>query len=478
MSPRVEGQLVPLPRRVPDRRRRHELEFLPAAVEIIETPASPAGHLTMRIIIALVIAAVAWACLGKVDIIATASGRIIPSGKVKLVQPLEIGIVKAIHVTDGRRVSAGQVLIELDPTTNAADQRRIASDLLQAELDAARNTALISENPEAFVAPRDADDALVDAARNQLVAELAQHRAKLDGLDRQTAGKTAERNQAKATIAKLEAALPYIQERAQLYDKLRTNQYVSRVSVLQAEQALVEATNDLSITKYQLEGAEAAIAALRQARLEADAEFRHRALDDLAKARQKVAELQQEQVKAAQRTGQQILRAPVDGTVEQLAVHTVGGVVTPAQVLLVLVPNGSKLEIEATLANRDVGFVEAGQEVEVKIEAFTYTRYGLLHGLVESVSRDALRSERDQSTTSERPSDSHGPTSNGDAAQGESSYIARVSLNDTTIETEQGIRALEPGMAITAEIKTGQRRIISYLLSPLIRYSHESLHER
>src|SRR5262249_48224901 len=155
------GQLIPLPRRDLARRTRNELEFLPAAIEIIETPVSPAGRLTIRIIIALVAVALAWACLGKVDIIATAPGPAIPSGKVKTVQPLEIGIVKAIRVADGQQVRAGDILIELDPTNNAADQERVARDLMQAEVDVARLTALIAEKPEAFVVPAGADPALI-----------------------------------------------------------------------------------------------------------------------------------------------------------------------------------------------------------------------------------------------------------------------------------------------------------------------------
>jgi hemolysin D len=466
-----------LPSRDLTRRRRHELEFLPAAIEIIETPVSPAGRLTIYIITALVAVAFIWACVGKIDIIATAPGQIIPSGKVKTIQPLEIGVVKAIHVVDGQHVRAGELLVELDPTTNAADQERIARDLMQSEIDVARLTALVAGKAESFVAPAEADHGLVDAALHQLTAELAQHRAKLEGLDRQIAGKVAERDQASATIAKLDASIPYAEQRAQLYEKLRTNQYVSKVAYLDAQQALADARNNRRIATHQLDAAEAAIAALTQSRLEAEADFQRQALDDLAKAKQKAAELRQDRVKAALRTGLQTLRAPVDGTVEQLAVHTVGGVVTPAQGLMLIVPEGSRLEIEAMLPNRDVGFVQAGQEVEVKVEAFTYTRYGLLQGRVEGVSRDALKSDRDQAPA-ERSPDSASAAASGNGEHSASSYVARISLKGTAVDTEQGTRSLEPGMAVTAEIKTGQRRVIEFLLSPLLRYAHEALKER
>ena len=473
-----QSQLIPPSRRAVTRRVDHELEFLAPAIEIIETPISPAGRTTIRIIVALVTTAFLWAGFGKIDVIATAPGRIIPSGKVKMVQPLEIGVVKTILVSDGQPVQAGDVLVELDATVNAADRQRIARDLQQAELDVARLTALAAGKADSFVAPQGADAVLSEAAWRQLVAELQQRKAKLWGLDGQIAGKLAERDQANANIVKLDASMPFIQQRVQVYEKLQANQFVSKIAYLDAQQAWSDAKNNRAIAAHQLEAAKAAIEALSESRVEAEADFRRQTLDELAKVRQKAAELRQDHVKAVQRTDLQVLRAPVNGSVEQLTVHTVGGVVTPAQALMVIVPEGSKLEVEAMLPNREAGFVRAGQEVEVKVEAFTYTRYGLLPGRVEGVSRDALHSEKDQPASQQRSPESADPTGAAAAANPATSYVARISLKDTKIETEQGTKTLEPGMAVTAEIKTGQRRVIEYLFSPLLRYAHEALKER
>jgi hemolysin D len=320
---------------------------------------------------------------------------------------------------------------------------------------------------------------LIESAERELAASLAEHRAKLDGIDRQIAGKKAERDQAKATMAKVAASLPIVEQRVAIYDKLRENEFSSKVSALEARQQLVEAQHDGAVAAHQLEAAEAAIAALSQQRQETEAGFRQQTLDDLAKARRTAAEQEQEQVKAARKTGLQTLRAPVDGTVEQLSIHTIGGVVTPAQTLMTIVPAGSRLEVEAMLPNREVGFVHAGQAAEVKVEAFTYTRYGLLHGTVDGVSRDAVVNRADKEESGRpRRADSADDRDSGDDTRGQSTYVARVSLADTSIDTEQGRLPLEPGMAVTAEIKTGQRRVISYLLSPLLRYKHEGLRER
>jgi hemolysin D len=480
---RMERNPISLPQRMPERavqrRRRAEREFLPAALEIIETPVSPAGRVMMGVVGLLVIVAVAWASVGQLDIVATANGRVIPSGQIKLIQPLEIGVVKKINVADGDHIAAGDVLIEIDPTTNAADRDRAAHNVMQAELDIARLRAVLAGDTGAFKPPAGADPALTDLERRQVVAQLAQEKAKIDGLERQIAAKIAERDQANATIEKLDASVPLFQQKVDLYHKLRESQLSSLVQQIESERQLSEARHDRIAAVHQVEGAEAQIAALTQQRAEADADFRRQALDDLRKANQYAAEQRQDLIKATQRTGLQVLRAPVAGTVEQLSVHTVGGVAQPAQTLMVVVPDQSRLEVEAMLPNRDAGFVHAGQPAELKVEAFTYTRYGLLHGQVGSVSRDALRNERD-APNPDRNQDRGKPTSpqEQDATAGNPAYLARISLAETAVETEEGPVPLEPGMTVTAEIKTGQRRVISYLLSPFMRYRHEALKER
>jgi hemolysin D len=475
---RTAGKLITFPRRSPAQRRAAEREFLPGALEIIETPASPAGRMMIGAIVLLVTVAVAWACIGKVDIIAVANGRLIPAGEVKLIQPFEIGVVKQIAVTEGDHVRRGDVLIELDPTTTGADVDRNTRDLLQATLDAARLSAQLAGDASTFVAPPDADPALVDAERRQLLTELAQHRARLDGIDQQLLAKVAERDESEATIGKIDATLPLLNEKVKMYKELLEKSLTSKVNLLEAQRQQVESVHTRIATEHHVEMTVAQIAALVQQRKQTEEELRAQDFKDLAKANQTAAQLSQDGIKARQRTGLQTLRSPVDGTVEQLSVHTVGGVVTPAQTLMVVVPKESKLEIEAIVPNREVGFVEVGQPAEVKIETFNYTRYGLLHGIVRLVGRDALRNARPPSDTSDKDPFAAKQQSPGNSSERESSYMVRIALNETTIDTEQGQMQLGPGMGVTAEIKTGQRRVIEYVLSPIMRYRHESLRER
>ena len=462
------------------RRRDHELAFLPAALEIVETPPSPIGRAIGATIIAVFVLALAWACLGTVDIVATAQGKIIPSGRTKVIQPFEIGVVRAIHVRDGDAVKAGQVLIELDPTINAAERERLQSDLIAAQLDVARLRAALADGPDPladFQPPEGASPSLVATERQYLTTQTAEHRAKIAALDRQMTQREAERATSAATIAKIEAVIPLLQEQVDVRKTLFQHETGSKLIYLQTLQQLVEQQRDLAIQQSKLNEAQAAVAAIRETRAQTEAEYRRTLLDDLDKVEPKAAGLAQDLIKAEERTKLQVLTAPVDGIVQQLAVHTVGGVVTPAQPLLVLVPVDSHLEIEAMVANRDVGFVEPGQEAEIKVATFNFTRYGLLHGKVLSVSPDTVgkddpqdqaKDKSQQGTESRKaPSDEQGPV-----------YAARISLDRTQMQIEGKPVNLTPGMAVTAEIKTGDRRIISYLLSPLRKYQADSLRER
>ncbi|WMT72943.1 HlyD family type I secretion periplasmic adaptor subunit [Bradyrhizobium sp. Ash2021] len=468
--------IVPFPR-AEVRRREQEIAFLPAALEITESPPSPIGRAIGASIIAVFCVALLWASFGSVDIVATATGKIVPGGRTKLIQPFETGVVRAIHVRDGQSVKAGDVLIELDPTMTDADQERQRSDMVAAELDVARLRAALAEDPlAAFRPPQSASAAEIEMHRQFLISQRAEQNAKLSEIERQQGQKEAERATTSASVAKLQATIPVLQERVDIRKSLLEKALVSKVTYLTEYQDLVGLQQDLVVQQSRLREADAAIALLKETRERTAAEYRRTTFDALAKAEQKVASAAQDVIKAERRTKLQHLTAPVDGVVQQLAVHTVGGVVTPAQALAVVVPSDSHLEIEAMLSNRDIGFVHPGQTTEIKVDTFNFTRYGLLHGDVLSVSTDAITRDRPQGGSNDR---TPGAAQSSSEPKGqELEYAARISLDRTHMQVEDKRVNLGPGMAVTVEIKTGTRRIISYLLSPLARYKQESLRER
>jgi hemolysin D len=470
--------VIPLPAR-PTRRDKHELAFLPAALEIVETPPSPIGRAIALTIIALFCLALAWASLGEVDIIASAPGKIIPSGRTKVIQPFETGVVRAIHVRDGQSVKAGEVLIELDPTMNEAERNHLRSDLVSAQLDVARLRAALSgsADPAAeFDPPATAPVSLIAVQRQFLLSQTSEFAAKLDALDRQRAQKEAERATIAAAIAKLDATIPILQERVNIRKGLSDKELVSKITYLETLHQLVDQQQDHKVQESRYREAEAALAAIIKTIAQAEAEYRRTLSSDLVEAERKVAGLSEDLVKAEQRTKFQALTAPVAGMVQQLAVHTIGGVVTPAQALLVVVPADSRLEIEAMVSNRDIGFVRPGQDAEIKVDTFNFTRYGLLHGKVVSVSQDAIVRDKPEDKTGDKVSGAERSTSEPKGQ--ELIYAARISLDRTQMQIDDNLVNLSPGMAVTVEIKTGERSVLSYILSPILRYKHDSFRER
>jgi hemolysin D len=453
--------------------RSAEPEFLPAALEIIETPPSPIGRLGAYCLVAVFAFAIVWAWFGRVDIVAVAKGKIIPTGHTKVVQPFEIGVVRAILVHDGQKVGVGDVLIELDPTMNQADLGHQQSDLMAAKIDIARLTAALESesDPDArFVPPAGASPERARMGERFLIGQVSQYRSKLAALAGEEKQRQAELESQKLSISKIQSLLPLMEERTQMRKTLFDHQTGSKIAYLENQQELLSNQKDLEMQTSRLKEAEAAVVASKAKLEEARAEFHRGFLNDLAEAVRKANGLAQDVAKSEQRTKYQALTAPIDGTVQQLAIHSVGGVVTPAQTLLTIVPADSTIEIEAMVDNQDIGFVHPGQGAEIKVDTFNFTRYGLLHGNVVSLSQDAIPRDAGKSDPSKQ--------SAMDGAAAEPAYAARVSLDQMQMQVDDKLLNLSPGMAVTVEIKTGTRRIIDYLLSPILRHHQESLRER
>lgn len=445
------------------KRSGHELEFLPAAVEVLETPASPVGRAVVLLIVALFLIALGWAWFGHIDTVAVAQGKIIPGGRVKTIQPLEIGVVRGIHVEEGQVVVAGQPLLDLDPTEAGADRDRLARDLVAVRIDLARLEAMLGpegdrgrEDPlAAFDPPSDADPALVAMQRAMMSERLEEQAAKLAALQGEVAQRRADLAGIEAAIDKLAQVIPLLGERVMVRDGLAKKGWGSKLLVLDLRQELAERKGDLEVEKSRRQEVRAALRTLDQRRHEIEAAFFAALHAEMAEALQRRDGLVQELKKAEERRRQRNLIAPVAGTVAQLNAHTLGGVVSPAEPVMVIVPHDSELVVEAMVLNKDIGFVAAGQDAEVKIESFPFTKYGLIDGTVLQVSADAIEDEELGLV-----------------------YPARVALHDKRILVNERFVPLAPGMSVTAEVKTGDRRILEFFLSPFLRYQDEALRER
>ncbi len=463
------------PRRPAD---RDGTDFLPAAIEVMEKPPSPVGRLLLWLICAFLVLALLWAWLGRVDIVAVAQGRTIPSGRVKVVQAPELGVVRAIHVSEGQKVKAGDPLIDLDPTISGADRDRLAREALAAALDKARLEPILADpdNPEGhFTPPSGATPEMLGVQQRLMAAEAAKFRANIAGLDAEERRRAATRDVSLAQLDKLTAAIPLLRDTEKAVRTLATDGHASKLRHNEVKERLVSTEKDHATESQRLREAEAALAAVRQQRRQAEQEFRTQILKELATSSEKQAAAEQELKKATQRLQLQALRAPVDGTVQQLAATTVGGVVQPAETLMVIVPSDAALEIEAALLNKDVGFVRVGQRAEIKLEAFPYTIYGALTGEVIDISADAVVSPtQGVSSVDGRPS---GRGTAMDASK-PPAYTVRVRLDRAAIEVNGRALLLGPGLAAAIEIRTGTRTVLAYVLDPIVRYRSEVLRER
>lgn len=444
------------------RRLADEAAFLPAALSLQETPPHPAPRRAMWAIMALFAVALAWACVGQVDIVAIAPGRIVVSEGTKLIQPLEAGVVMAVRVSDGDRVQAGQVLVELDATAARADHTSVAEQLASARSDAARAQALLSSlasGGEPVLPPRPAAERWSDADRVQLGTEWGDIAAKRSRLDAEITRRDAEIETVRQAVAKLQATLPLARQREADFKSLTDQGFVAGHAGQDKTRDRVELERDLATQQARLAEVRAGLQESLHNRQSYLAETRRNLAERLAQAGLRVSQLQQEGTKAQQRERLARLTAPVAGTVQQVAVRTPGGVVTPAQTLMVVVPDEAHVSAEVRIDNKDIGFVAAGQHAAIKLEPFPFTRHGTVEAEVRWVSADAVVQ-----------------------AQGEqppvASFVATLALRQPWLNVEGKRVTLSPGMNLSAEIRTGRRRVIDYLLSPVQTALSESLGER
>jgi len=373
--------------------RTDEVSFLPAALEIIERPVSPTARATTWALLLLLVITLLWLTFGQIDVVASAQGRLIPVDSVKLIQPAEAGVVRAILVQDGQHIRKGEALVDLDPTVSTAEAVQAERALETAELDAARSRAILSAlNGRAlsFVAPLGTAPNVVanqaELARAQLDDILAT--AATHGADRQAA--VAARGEASVQAIKLTETLPLLDEQIAANEKLLAKGYVSKLKVIEMRRQRLSAARDRDIALETSSKAAAQMAAAGSGMAQSRAEARAKVLMELTKAEADARLRREELIKARQRSSLQRLVSPVDGTVTQLAIHTVGGVVEAAKPIMVVVPSTGSIVAEVKVLNKDIGFVRAGQPAAIKLEAFPFTRYGTVPGRIESVSSDAV----------------------------------------------------------------------------------------
>jgi hemolysin D len=462
LPPSASAQVIPL--RPPS--RWHD------PLQLIQNePPSQIGRIVLWSVSILIFILIAWATFGQLDIIATAEGKLVPQTLVKIVQPAEPGVVRELLVREGDHVKAGHVLARLDTTLVTADKTSISTNLATQQMQARRLEAELTGQP---MLPRAGDNPMLYA---QVQSQYtAQRKAFLDSLDQETsllAKADYERKSAAEILAKLEQTLPTYRKSADAYAKLEKEGFITGIAAADKQREAIEKAKDLDAQQSTVAALNATIAAQQKRISQLRSTYQSERQKELAEVRARIAQLQPSLDKSIYREGLMELKAPQDGVIKDLATTTVGAVVQPGTVVLTLVPHGEQLYADVNIKNDDVGFVQVGQNAQVKLAAYPFQKYGMVNGKVIHVSADA---------TEPSPSNRSGNNSDDESDRREaamSTYKARVQLDQQTlIGPRGGNLILAPGMQITAEIHQGKRTVMEYLLSPVQKAVSEAGRER
>jgi hemolysin D len=482
-------------------------EFLPAALEILETPPSPLPVATMLTICAVFAAALTWSFFGRLDVHAVAPGKIETAGRAKTIQPFDNGKVAAIHVANGQAVKAGDVLIELDPTEAEADagaardasaealaetarrtyEVEVAKDLAEREDDATprgfERQAVAKAEAKAETAVGFADEVPAEIRlrqRSVLDADLDSLADQLAALDKQIAQKEATHQRLDMSIGFENELMTTLGDRVRTRQEAITMKVGTKINLYDAKEELQKSQSQLASDQGQLIETEAALNELRSEKLKTIGQFVADNENKGVDASRKAEDAKQSLAKAVAKLGRTRLVAPIDGVAQQLSVTTIGQVVTTGQQLMLIAPTGGPLQVEALVANLDIGFVKIGQDAVIKVDAFPFTRFGTLSGKVVRIAHEAVNETEAKRALADvtAPANAAPPQTSAPGQADSFVFPVTVALSDTGMKIADANVPLNPGMTVSVEIKTDSRRVIEYLASPLAKISSEAMRER
>ena len=431
---------------------------------IQQSPPAPWPRGLLLVICGLVGLLILWAVFAKLDVIATAQGRLVPMSFTKVVQPAEAGVVVDILVSDGQAVKAGQVLLRLDGRVAQSELGGLSRDVALKQLSLQRIEAELSDKPFSPSTPQAA------SASPEVIAQVqAQYRARRQSYQDALAQESENLNKAKADLAsamqvlsKLQQTVPLYLQSAQAHEKLLKDGFIGEVAANDKKREYLEREQDLKAQQSNVQSLQAVIAGsdrkIASIRSSYRSQLENERIDLLAQLNRSDQELQRSTIKS----GLLEIKAPGDGIVKDLAVNAKGAVVQAGSLLLNLVPSNEVLQAEVLLSNEDVGFVSQGQKAQIKVAAYPFQKYGLIDGKVTLLSADSADPKQQQQTQ-----------------QPQLSYRALLSLNDQYLKTPNGEKLnLTPGMLVVAEIHQGRRTVLEYLLSPVMKVGAEAARER
>jgi hemolysin D len=439
------------------------LDFAPAILRSQHENPAPLPRAVLYIALALFAVMLAWACFGRLDIIAVAQGKLIPGSYVKIVQPADSGVVREILVKDGQEVEAGQVLMRMDTQVSDADSTTVDNDLNLRRLQLRRIQAELSN--ASFETARDDPPAMFQQV-------LAQYRANREAYHSQIENEEAALAKAEQDLKgaiemefRLKQTVPIFVETEAAHQNLAKDGFISRLALLDKTRERIEKEQELKAQTHQVASLRAAIEQSRKRLGQITSAYRQQLQNERSEANAQRLRLEQEAGKQAYRRDLLELRAPQNGVVKDLATHTPGTVVSPGTILMTLVPHDDPVKAEVWVTNEDAGWVDVNQPVKIKVAAFPFHKYGMVKGRVEYVSPDAAElpdtRERDRKDTREH-------------VMPPSGFRTLVVLDSPYLERDGKQYRVSAGMLVSAEVNLGSRTVMEYLLSPVQKTVHEA----
>lgn len=435
-------------------------DFRPDLLTIQQSPPAAWPRGLLLAIVGLLGLLLVWAVFAKLDVVATAQGRLVPISFTKVVQPAEAGVVLDILVKDGDAVKAGQVLIRLDARLAQTELSGLGKDVNIKRLTLRRIEAELSDKPFSLLGTELADmvvqvEAQFKARRQSYLDAVAQETEALNKAKADLAG-------ASQVLSKLRQTVPLYRQSAEAYDKLLKEGFVGDVAANEKKREFVEREQDFKTQQANMISLQAVIAGSQQKLSSIRSSYRSQLENERIETLTQLNKSNQELDKSTIRSGLLEIKAPNDGIIKDLAITTKGAVVQAGALLLNVVPKGESVQAEVSLSNEDVGFVAVGQKTQVKVAAYPFQKYGLIEGKVLLLAADSNDSKQQQQTQ-----------------QQQLSYRALVSLDSQALIAPNGKKLLlTPGMLISAEIHQGRRTVFEYLLSPVQKVVAEAARER
>ena len=430
-------------------------EFLPPAVEILETPPSPMGRMLVWAVLGLFVLVILWSFIGEIDEVVVARGKVIPVGYTKVLQSEDKGIVKRILVQEGQKVKQGELLMELDRTMSESDLNALKKEIAYYDINIRRILAELADKPFLSEVGTGFDSKDMAQRMSLYQSRQSEKRAKLEFYDAQIRQKDDSVRVAESSLEKYRQLLAIAREREQNLKEIVEQGAISKYTYLEYKGKRIELEQNVSMNISELSGARADASAARQQKAQYLAEWNRQLQEELINCRKQYNTLKESERKAELKNKLIEIKAPVDGAVHKLDIHTVGAVVQEAQGLMQVVPEGTPMEVEAWMENKDIGFVRSDMPVEIKVDTFNFQKFGTIKGKVREVSPDAIE-DKDR-----------GPL-----------YRVMVSLDEEKLHMDNKDLQIYPGMTVSAEIKTRKKRIIDFFLEPFQTYKHEALRER